>query len=155
LIVADDGSVADDVVRIASVFLVDPGGRLLMQLRDGNTAIEPHRWCLPGGHIEPGEDALTAAHRELFEETGLKVERLSLFWQGLAPSARYPGAINDYSIFYALSHARDEDVVCGEGAGMWFLPAEEVAALDFGRAYSMIVPRFLGSTQYRELVGDR
>jgi 8-oxo-dGTP diphosphatase len=28
-------------------------------------------WSLPGGHIEPGEEAAVAALRELFEETGL------------------------------------------------------------------------------------
>lgn len=31
-----------------------------------------------GGHIERGEDALSAAHRELFEETGLKNINLDL-----------------------------------------------------------------------------
>ena len=31
---------------------------------------ERDTWELPGGHIEEGEDWLTAAKRELFEETG-------------------------------------------------------------------------------------
>ena len=29
-------------------------------------------WGFPKGHIDPGEDALTAAKREILEETGLK-----------------------------------------------------------------------------------
>ncbi len=33
-------------------------------------------WSLPKGHIEQGEDALTAARREIYEETG--VSRLQL-----------------------------------------------------------------------------
>jgi len=28
-------------------------------------------WSLPKGHIEPGEDALTAARREIYEESGI------------------------------------------------------------------------------------
>jgi 8-oxo-dGTP diphosphatase len=146
--------VTEIAVRIAGVLLVDPAGRLLLQLRDGNTRIDPHRWSLPGGHVEPGEQAEAAAHRELLEETGLRVERLSLFWHGIAPSARYPGALGDYSVFYTPTEATDEDVVCGEGAAMRFVAADEVLRLEFGKAYGMIVPRFLASAEYRSLVAD-
>ena len=31
-------------------------------------------WSLPGGHIEPGERAMAAAHRELAEETGVAAD---------------------------------------------------------------------------------
>ncbi|MGI9384468.1 MAG: NUDIX hydrolase [Methyloligellaceae bacterium] len=31
-------------------------------------------WSLPGGHIEPGERALAAAHHELAEETGVEAD---------------------------------------------------------------------------------
>ena len=31
------------------------------------------QWCLPGGHMEPGETAAEACAREVWEETGLRV----------------------------------------------------------------------------------
>jgi 8-oxo-dGTP pyrophosphatase MutT (NUDIX family) len=31
------------------------------------------QWCLPGGHMEPGESAAEACAREVLEETGLRV----------------------------------------------------------------------------------
>ncbi|WP_285663987.1 NUDIX domain-containing protein [Actinorhabdospora filicis] len=56
--------------RAVRVVCLDAGGRvLLMRWRDpvsGNTLWEP-----PGGGVDPGEDDLTAARRELAEETGL------------------------------------------------------------------------------------
>ena len=46
-----------------------------MVVRDGLVLLVRHvgesLWCLPGGHIEPGEGALEAAVREVREETAL------------------------------------------------------------------------------------
>lgn len=139
--------------RIASVLLVDSQGRLLLQLRDGNTRIDPHCWCLPGGDVDPGEAPEDAALRELHEETGLKPDSLlTLFFHGVAPSARFPGARAEYFVHHATTAATQEDVECHEGQAMRFVPAEQVKALRFGAAYSQIVPAFLASAEYRRLI---
>lgn len=36
------------------------------------------QWCLPGGGMEPGETAVEACQREIWEETGLKVRVVRL-----------------------------------------------------------------------------
>lgn len=52
--------------------LVVSRGRILLGLR-GKTSIMPGKWCLPCGHIEGGEGFLTAATREVREETGIEI----------------------------------------------------------------------------------
>ena len=38
----------------------------------------PHRWDLPKGHVDPGEDELQCAVRELEEETGIDVDAIEI-----------------------------------------------------------------------------
>jgi ADP-ribose pyrophosphatase YjhB (NUDIX family) len=56
-----------------SAFVQDPQGRLLLTRRSDNG-----RWCLPGGHLDPGESAAEGCVREVQEETGLEIEILRL-----------------------------------------------------------------------------
>lgn len=46
----------------------DEAGRILVTRRSDNG-----RWCLPGGHVDPGESISEACVREVLEETGLEI----------------------------------------------------------------------------------
>lgn len=56
----------------------------IIELDDGRIVLierryAPHGWALPGGFIEYGESAATAARREAREETGLDADLVELF----------------------------------------------------------------------------
>jgi predicted NUDIX family NTP pyrophosphohydrolase len=53
--------------RGLEVLLVHPGGPLWARRDEG-------AWSIPKGEVEPGEDPLAAARREVEEETGLRAE---------------------------------------------------------------------------------
>ena len=64
--------------RAARVLLVDRDERLLL-LRGGDPAQPGLRyWFTPGGGLDPGESPAQGAARELFEETGLRVDPADL-----------------------------------------------------------------------------
>ena len=69
------GKVGHDYLMVPSVAAVihDCRGRLLLQRKAGSEG-----WSLPAGAIELGETPEEALHREVFEETGLKVVSASL-----------------------------------------------------------------------------
>ncbi|HEY9472845.1 MAG TPA: NUDIX domain-containing protein [Mycobacteriales bacterium] len=61
---------------VARLLLVDGSGRLLLlRARDPGDPARGQWWEVPGGGIEPGEDSVAAAVRELAEETGYVLER--------------------------------------------------------------------------------
>lgn len=56
-----------DVVLLAAR---EDGQLCVLLIRRGWPPFEG-RWALPGGHVDPGEETVSAARRELHEETGL------------------------------------------------------------------------------------
>jgi isopentenyl-diphosphate delta-isomerase type 1 len=58
--------------RVVHVLVFDKKGRLLLQKRSLNKDVAPGKWDTSvGGHINPGEDILKAARREMEEELGI------------------------------------------------------------------------------------
>jgi len=56
------------------VLIFDERHRLLLQHRT-----DDNMWDIPGGYMEPGESTEETARREILEETGLEIGRLTLF----------------------------------------------------------------------------
>lgn len=88
------------VVRYADVLLFR-GDKLLILQRAGEYGASTSQWCIPGGHVDPGESFLEAAVRELFEETGIEIPEDLLIEAGVAKG-------KDYEIHYFLGHVDDE-----------------------------------------------
>ncbi|MEU9796888.1 NUDIX hydrolase [Streptomyces sparsogenes] len=66
------GTSDNEEVYTADVVAVTPDDHVLLIQRK----YPPHEgeWALPGGGVDPGEDSLEAAARELGEETGVHVD---------------------------------------------------------------------------------
>ncbi|CAL4858330.1 NUDIX hydrolase [Microbacterium sp. MM2322] len=58
-------------IRVAAYAVVTDGDRIL--LAHWNSPTRP-AWTMPGGGLDPGEDPMDAAVREVLEETGFHVE---------------------------------------------------------------------------------
>jgi 8-oxo-dGTP pyrophosphatase MutT (NUDIX family) len=69
----------------ARVILHNDAGQVFLLLTHFDPEVGlPPRWITPGGGIDVGETPMEAAVRELFEETGLRVDSYSLgeqIWQ--------------------------------------------------------------------------
>lgn len=117
------------VVKYADILLFR-GNKLLILQRAGEHMNYTPDWCIPGGHVDEGEDFRTAAQRELFEETGIDVPEDTLMEVGVAKT-------KNAEIHYFMGHVDDESpafvVVDGEEeiGSMWIDPATELEDYDF------------------------
>ena len=79
------------------------------------------QWALPGGFVEPGEDAQTAARRELEEETGLRDLFMEQFYTFSEPG-RDPRTWVVSCGYVALLNGEDKKAAAGDDAeeAAWF-----------------------------------
>ncbi len=80
----------------ASVLLIDPKTKLVLGCARKDM---PENWGLPGGKIDPGEEAIDAAEREVFEETGIRahLRPMPIYW---GPASMQTGDEPRYCVTY-------------------------------------------------------
>ncbi len=102
---------------VAAVLTGDDSGRACFVLtrRAAGLRRHPGQWALPGGRIDGGEDAATAALRELREEVGLDL-----------PASSVLGCLDDYPTRSGFS-ITPVVVWAGAGARMQADPGEVAA----------------------------
>ena len=108
-------------------------GRLLVARRGPGSHLAG-TWEFPGGKIGPGEDALTAARRELLEETGLcggEIESL------LVLAHDYPDRLVCLNVF--LVREPEGEVVMDEDREWAWVTPEELWSLTLPEANGAIV----------------
>ncbi|MDH6108134.1 8-oxo-dGTP pyrophosphatase MutT (NUDIX family) [Kitasatospora sp. MAP12-15] len=110
----------------ADTMITNGRGEILLQLRDDIEGIcWPGYWHTPGGGREPGESPYETARRELLEEAGIDVP-------GLLPLDVVPYGDHDTvaeRYFHAIWDGDPQELVCGEGQELRFVPLAEVQGM--------------------------
>lgn len=119
-------SLGDYTGEASIVLLVNPRNEVLLLLRDDiPTIIYPDYWTVPGGQKEENETSEKAAIREVHEETGYKIESLSLFAQTIDTHGR-----NELiSVYEGKIDSNISELVLNEGADMQFFPLAEIESM--------------------------
>lgn len=129
-------------VKYADVLLFR-GDKLLILQRVGDMGESTTEWCIPGGHVDAGEEWREAAHRELLEETGFDVPEDLLYPVGIATG-------KDFEIHYFIGHIDSEAPASllldseEEIGSAWINPSTELDDYDFIFDMKDNIKRILG-----------
>jgi 8-oxo-dGTP pyrophosphatase MutT (NUDIX family) len=115
-------------VQLASECYVFKDNKILMFKRSETASKFPGWWIGPGGHIDEGEDAQSAA---IFEEAGIKVEMKDIKLKAVAFHHHIDREEVWISFVYIATITEDqkEKVVDDEGKSKW-IPLDELLVME-------------------------
>jgi 8-oxo-dGTP diphosphatase len=113
-----------------AIFSNNAGSQRVLLIRRGNDPFKG-QWALPGGFIEIDETLAATAARELEEETGLIVPKLTQF-RTYGDPGRDPRGRTIAVVFYGFADPEKVKIAGGDDAAdaRWF-PIDQLPALAF------------------------
>jgi 8-oxo-dGTP diphosphatase len=115
-----------DIKNCAIAIIFNNDRKILLVKRSENSDWMPERWALVGGSIEQNESPLDAIKREIFEETGIKIDKINEKFC----IDRNIVDVKEY-VFTAKFDGQDNDVVLNEEHSAYgFFNFNEIMMLD-------------------------
>jgi 8-oxo-dGTP pyrophosphatase MutT (NUDIX family) len=118
-------------VQAAGGIVVSEQGQIVIVSQHGNS------WSLPKGHVDPGEDHLIAARREIYEESGLTelelIKELGSYRRrriGKGGVGRDTGPVKEINLFLFKTIQSDLQPIDPDNPeALWVSPLEAVEML--------------------------
>lgn len=115
---------------------------ILLLLRSSKET-DPSLWGIPAGKAEDGETDLQTAIREVFEETGIKLEDTALEYLGILP-IEYDTFIVNFPIFTTAFNSTPEVILTPleHIQYQWITPKKALELPDLMKDVDVIIKKF-------------
>ncbi len=136
----------------ASIICIDDHGRVLLGKRRDN-----HKWGYSGGSVEIDEYVEDCAKRELYEEMGLKADKIEFFFVNSGPEAHYiyPNGdeVSNFEIVYICRQWKGEPTALdGEMEELKFFSADEIDILEISPPIRTVMTELINKINRENLV---
>lgn len=115
----------------------------------------PPGWAIPGGFVDPAEDLIDAARRELYEETGLEppqLEQLATFGHpNRDPRGRTISVVYGARLQHAALPAAGDDAAAARWFPLTTLPT--TLAFDHASILAQVLPQLARASQSEPRAG--
>lgn len=97
--------------RAAHIWIYNPKGEILLQLRAKEKRLYPDMWDVSvAGHVSAGEDPISSGLREIEEEIGLKIKQEDLQFFNIRKTEERYKDIKNNEFFYVYFFTFDGDI---------------------------------------------